>query len=154
MKSNLGLWDSILSICKAILDIQDLLLGLWESILSLWEQILWSMGVDILPMGVSFWSLRVDFRTFCERMLGVWEPNWGLLKSILALRGKFRLLSLNIGLLKLIVCPWESNFGVCGENSKYFGKRYKNYVIGKIKAYLYYNSFRFFGLFSLKQSKQ
>ena len=37
------------------------------------------MGVDILPLGVDFWTL-------CERMLGVWELNWDLLASILALR--------------------------------------------------------------------
>ena len=93
------------------------------------------MGVDILPLEVDFVCLGVDFRTLCERMFGVWEPNWDLLKSILALRGKFRLLSLNIGLLKLIVGLWESMFGVCGENSIYFGKRCKKNVIGKIKAH-------------------
>ena len=37
-----------------------------------------------------------------------------LLESILALRCKLRLLSLNIGLLKLIVGLWESIFCVCG----------------------------------------
>ena len=72
------------------------------------------MCVDILPLGVDFGYLRVDFRTLCERILGVWEPNWDLLKSTLALRGEFRLLSLNISLLKLIVGLWESIFGVCG----------------------------------------
>ena len=95
------------------------------------------MGVDILPLGFDFGSLGVDFRTFCERMFGVWEPNWDLLKSILALRGEFRLLSLNIGLLKLIVGLWESIFGVFGENSIHFGKRCKKYVIGTIKSHLY-----------------
>ena len=34
-----------------------------------------SMGVDILPLGVDIGSLEVDFRSLCERMLGVWEPN-------------------------------------------------------------------------------
>ena len=70
------------------------------------------MGVDILPLGVDFGSLGVDVRTLCERMFGVWEPNWDLLKSILALRGEFRLLSLNLGLLKLILGLWDSIFGV------------------------------------------
>ena len=39
--------------------------------------------------------------------------------------GEFRLLSLNIGLLKLIVGLWESMFGVCGENSIYEAERHK-----------------------------
>ena len=47
-------------------------------------------------------------------MLGVWEPNWDLLESILALRGELRLLSLKIGLLNLIVGHWESIVDVCG----------------------------------------
>ena len=41
-------------------------------------------------------------------MLGVWEPNWDLLESILAFMGELRLLSLKIGLLNLIVGVWES----------------------------------------------
>ena len=105
------------------------------------------MGVDILPRVFDFGCLGVDFLTLCKRIFGVWEPNWDLLKSILALRGEFRLLSLNIGLLKLIVGLWESIFDVCGENSIYYGKRCKKYVIGKIKAHLYYNRFRFFCFF-------
>ena len=92
------------------------------------------MGVDILPLGVDFGSLGVDFRTLCERMFGVWEPNWDLLKSILALRGEFRLLSLNLGLLKLILGLWDSIFGVFGENSIHFGKRYKKYVYWEIQS--------------------
>ena len=56
-----------------------------------------------LPLEIDFGSLRVDFRTHCERMFGVWETNWDLLESILALRGKFWLLRLNIGLLEMIV---------------------------------------------------
>ena len=56
------------------------------------------MGVDILPRRVNFGSLGVDFRTHCELMLGIWEPIWDLLESILASRGELRLLSLNIGL--------------------------------------------------------
>ena len=91
------------------------------------------MGVDILPLRVDFGSLGVDFRTLCERMFGVWEPNWDLLKSILALRGEFRLLSLNICLLKLIVGLWESIFDVCGENSIHFAKDVKNTLLGKSK---------------------
>ena len=47
-------------------------------------------------------------------ILGIWELFLDLLESILALKGELRLLSLNIGLLKLIVSLWESIFGVCG----------------------------------------
>ena len=69
----------------------------------------WSMGDDILHLEVDFGSLGL-----CERLLGVWEPNWNLLLSILALRGKLRLLSLNICLMELIVGHWESICGVSG----------------------------------------
>ena len=62
---------------------------------------------------MGLWTLEVDFRTLCERMLGVWEANWDVLESILAMRGELRLLSLNIGLLNLIVGLWKSIFGVC-----------------------------------------
>ena len=72
------------------------------------------MGVDILPLEIDFGSLGVDFRTLCERMFGVWETNWDLLESILALRGEFWLVRLNIGLLEMIVRLWELFFGVCG----------------------------------------
>ena len=68
------------------------------------------MGVDILPLEIDFGSLGVDFRTLCERMFGVWETNWDLLESILALRGEFWLLRLNIGLLEMIVRLWELIF--------------------------------------------
>ena len=85
------------------------------------NKIFWSMGVDILPLWVDIGSLKVDigslkvdFRTLCERMLGVWEPNWDLLESILALRGELRLLILKIGLWNLIVSLWESIVDVCG----------------------------------------
>ena len=72
------------------------------------------MGDDILPLEVDFGSLGVDFWTLWERLLGVWEHNWNLLVSIIALRGKLRTLSLNICLMELIVGHWESIFGVSG----------------------------------------
>ena len=53
--------------------------------------------------------------SLCELILSIWELIFDLFKSILALEGALRLLSLNIiGLLKLIVGLWESIFCVCG----------------------------------------
>ena len=63
-----------------------------------------SLGVDSKPLGVDFlvhgcqyfasgsrfWvsGLGVDFLTLCERMFGVWETNWDILRVNFSLEGQ------------------------------------------------------------------
>ena len=74
-----------------------------------WKSIFWPMGVDFLPLGVDCESMGVDFETLCKLMLGIWEPNWDQLESILAARGKIRLLSFEYR-------PLGVNYGPLGVN--------------------------------------
>ena len=65
LKSNFGLWDSILSICAAILGISKLLLSPWESVLGLCESI-------FLPLGVVYFCLWGLVLGFWEAILSLW----------------------------------------------------------------------------------
>ena len=107
-------------------------------------------GCRYFASGSRFWvsGSRISDSLWAD--VGRLGAKLGPLRVNFSLEGRIMLLSLNIGLMKLIVGLWESIFGVCGENSIHFGKRCKKYVIRKVKAYLYYNSIRFFCLFSLK----